>query len=1706
MSDERCRGGCAGETPAHADDTAEATPRRALNGSLGLDARTALPPWQPLPAVHILRGDREFTWHGPGYTKVQPAAFGAPYGVCSPVATCVGPWTWCDPGSGGNTHSALIHPTCPDVVFIGSDVGGLKRGSRIGALGGQAQWFFEDFSAGLHRADILDIAIGPTDPDNQMYVLTASSLAGNSTQDGQRALYRYDPISSRWRVLDIDRFREPGKRQPLFTLPPAVLAVVPLPKPVGGVNHIVLMAGSNRGAMQYGAGAESLSGRDGLTRVETNSLGTDSLGAEVWPAPVLRVLVPGSVGQQPLAIVGQAIYRLQASTSPQAPARAAFPSGIGSLWVDPVVAMRGRHFTVCAYMNLTVRPSNTDFSSQLIRATIELSTLEASPWVAVSDITFDVVAHLDLNNFSWPPANTVGPPLTSATQRQLAADFRGLAKAEFGQVTGVRAPGAKAPTLFAAIADLAFTGGAPPDKAAQFNYWRVLRLQPSGATWDHAWETFANVLPIPNSQRGCQDSVDLGAPDVTDQPEHWRLSRFFWMRSTATGQVFAAHGRRGRKGGAQLGVWGRSLAFKNPDWRPLARYLPLATPLQRRLNAYGCEIPAAVFIGALAQFYETVLSAGAVDSTQSQSEQAAKLLSLLRSERWGPKLLVAYGWREEVAMGGVLAPSTADIFLRFDLWAKGSTQRGSVCHAQSIGNSSTALPPADAVSFVVGSAFGTALSSIALGYMSEFGGERQAEGGLRWTVLAIPALAFWYENVVLPLLGGTATLASFAQPSALAALLTGGEKTVWVAQNFSFFARTGKVSLACRAWMPPGGEVWLGLDTTPAPWTWGPATPGYVPSWTTLPAGSCPDTTTTLPAGVVVDGLATPELRVDADLDAFSACTGPQSVLPANMNRFRSWHHRRGAAMFAESIAVWPQASYPPPTVSTPPRILWGNGAESFASLDNGASFTPLGTRLAPGQPSLNDTTALAEADTARWVTQGLGLMLGYDVAHVPPDPTTGAAPEPEAVLICVDDGGIFRAANTNETLEWTDRTWNIPRSRTTPLPDGLGPPSFLDSQITTSYRVTWRRLLSGAIEVLAAVGSFRVADARGRVLVSHDRGTTFTDRILMGLPEGVIPALTSVVDSGPAAQSLAAHATLAAVVGHGVYWLAPGEYRWEKTGDFFAHAPSASMVEYSPAKELGDEPYVSLRKRVAYACFYDTPRDHIPDVKAFFTDDVAFDIDLGFALTEGVKQKPLAPAAFLPNYTGGEAVAQRKRDVIRLAHAAIDALYRALMLCFKATTLRGPSGAYHAFATLSVPGVDAIQDNAGPGNFTPPLPLPPPELAALGVAMVDPTQIEAGETIASRGARIAERLWRTACAVASEYAGVFRLEDTSGGLVDVQGAPSKATLWRQIAGLARANAWTLNEAIEDDKLSIAQMLAAGFPQSWRSVTSLAPSPDGQIAVTCDTVRLNARAFEALDGLAGTKPTDPNRNLVFEGGVFLLSKLTAKIPGPNAPAGKMLQCQLLFTHPAPAAAAFSGTGAADKKLFVALNVYDILERSLGGPTAEAMIPAVGPFTSAFPVVRVANADDDVQYAAGATVANPKYFDLTTSAIPGMRWPVGLFRVSLDESQTTPNYLFSPASPITTDALARAAKESFASTHKPVPSVGAPCLDNPTNTGKLQLATATLESMTWNQCCSIIHYRFLRAWGEWLYCGRRGASIVRAKIAALESKPALRQPG
>jgi hypothetical protein len=108
----------------------------------------------------------------PGGVAARPA--GAPAPLTAGVDT--NSWTPLGPGNiGGRIRSILIHPTTPDIMWIGGVDGGVWK-----TLNGGASWFaLDDFMANLAVASLV---MDPTDPD----VLYAGTGEGTSNSDAVR--------------------------------------------------------------------------------------------------------------------------------------------------------------------------------------------------------------------------------------------------------------------------------------------------------------------------------------------------------------------------------------------------------------------------------------------------------------------------------------------------------------------------------------------------------------------------------------------------------------------------------------------------------------------------------------------------------------------------------------------------------------------------------------------------------------------------------------------------------------------------------------------------------------------------------------------------------------------------------------------------------------------------------------------------------------------------------------------------------------------------------------------------------------------------------------------------------------------------------------------------------------------------------------------------------------------------------------------------------------------------------------------------------------------------------------------------------------------------------------------------------------------------------------------------------------------------------
>lgn len=323
--------------------------------------------------------------------------------LCAPLLLKSGPWKSCDPGGGGNVHSLLFHPWCPDVLFVGTDNGGLFRGVNLaGPQGSQSAWRFEPFQDGIHGWDIRGLAISPTDPDNHFYALCDGG-SGPIFPDSRRQLYRWNPDADdktpSWTHVPIPNWKHPSApNQTGRTAGLGLVAVVPL---TGTDLHLLLVIGPNSVAIQTGAAQEdeeaessnpgSFPKRYGRIGFDTTKLSTPLSSAGQPPAAaVLARVMTGN----PTDVQGPwwgSPYKT-AATKTLHDVYDAY-SGFGSIWVDRQGSTAS---SVVCYLTYAESANHLEVVAGKTIPTVEAAVVRCTIGIApgaaaVSSITYETI-------------------------------------------------------------------------------------------------------------------------------------------------------------------------------------------------------------------------------------------------------------------------------------------------------------------------------------------------------------------------------------------------------------------------------------------------------------------------------------------------------------------------------------------------------------------------------------------------------------------------------------------------------------------------------------------------------------------------------------------------------------------------------------------------------------------------------------------------------------------------------------------------------------------------------------------------------------------------------------------------------------------------------------------------------------------------------------------------------------------------------------------------------------------------------------------------------------------------------------------------------------------------------------------------------------------------------------------------------------------
>ncbi|GMV44465.1 MAG: hypothetical protein AMXMBFR64_61810 [Myxococcales bacterium] len=310
--------------------------------------------WAPVVDLSLARGDTEHR------TPVAPHQSG----LLDPAVAegLVGPtWALASPGTGGNIQSLALVPGPNPAMWVGSDNGGMMRGTP-----GPKTWAFGGAHLGLESHDIGDICVVTLATGTLTYAVSGAGFGPGGIKDRRNVCFRSEGASA-WSPVTMDLFThvwpkdlvpppalgwEPTNEEELWYTndmhfrSPSLVCAIPLP---GNDGRHLLVLGGNNGSRQFEGGLIRLGTSPDVSLKYVQAGTTKKVLPHQNPPTFYACIAQWSNGQLKRGSWVGATYPASRTVwhAPNTPTLKAEQgnrlvaydrkSGIGGIWADPVI-------------------------------------------------------------------------------------------------------------------------------------------------------------------------------------------------------------------------------------------------------------------------------------------------------------------------------------------------------------------------------------------------------------------------------------------------------------------------------------------------------------------------------------------------------------------------------------------------------------------------------------------------------------------------------------------------------------------------------------------------------------------------------------------------------------------------------------------------------------------------------------------------------------------------------------------------------------------------------------------------------------------------------------------------------------------------------------------------------------------------------------------------------------------------------------------------------------------------------------------------------------------------------------------------------------------------------------------------------------------------------------------------------------------------
>ena len=292
-----------------------------------------------------------------------------PFQTFSGPTDAGGAWKLLSPGTGGNMHALGLPANRSDVIWVGTDNGGMNWGGRNAKTG---RWSFSGAQAGIFSYDVSDIcALRTLQGSSLTYCIAGTGVGAGNSADlrvlyRRRADFRWEPVELAsathvWSTglppatdsfkpaLPNDWLRTPNTHMTA----PSFVRVLPLP---GAPGRHLLVIGGNNGSVRFEGGRIRIPTTMSSYEQKVKGSATDTEDVYVSrTAPNFYCCIAEAPSEDSPATYGSwvgATYEDDnakwasasgALVDPKDPGKTstdrrvayAYPTAVGSLWLDP---------------------------------------------------------------------------------------------------------------------------------------------------------------------------------------------------------------------------------------------------------------------------------------------------------------------------------------------------------------------------------------------------------------------------------------------------------------------------------------------------------------------------------------------------------------------------------------------------------------------------------------------------------------------------------------------------------------------------------------------------------------------------------------------------------------------------------------------------------------------------------------------------------------------------------------------------------------------------------------------------------------------------------------------------------------------------------------------------------------------------------------------------------------------------------------------------------------------------------------------------------------------------------------------------------------------------------------------------------------------------------------------------------------------------